>query len=479
MTPLQAPSKKMVETMSNTPHDSEVQPANARDAAVPPAAVSFGQALRFWFKLGLISFGGPAGQIAIMQSELVDRRRWISSRRFLHALNYCMLLPGPEAQQLATYIGWLLHGTWGGIVAGALFVLPSAVLLWLLSWAYMQYGDLSWVQGILYGVKPVVVAIVLTAVGRIGSRAIHSAGQFALAAAAFVVIYFDLAPFPLVVLAAGLIGYFGSRFWPTQFAAAGGHGGGHGDKPGASTVAAVIDDHHELPAHLRSSRSRFLVHLALGLCCWGAPLAALYLNQGTDGTHTRMGIFFTQAALVTFGGAYAVLPYVRDQAVEHFGWLEPGQMIDGLALGESTPGPLIMVVAFVGFVGAWQQSSGSLASATLGLATATYFTFLPSFLFILLGAPLIEATRGQLRLGAALSGITAAVVGVVLSLAVTFGRDVLFPAEPLWSAVGGIDLPALGLVIAAYLALWRWKWDVLRVVLLGALAGLGLHAALG
>lgn len=463
--------------MSSTPHDGEVQPANAGDAAALPAAVSFGQALRFWFKLGLISFGGPAGQIAIMQSELVDRHRWISSRRFLHALNYCMLLPGPEAQQLATYIGWLLHGAWGGIAAGALFVLPSAALLWLLSWAYMQFGDLAWAQGILYGVKPVVVAIVLTAVGRIGSRAIHTAGQFALAAAAFVLIYFDLAPFPLVVLAAGLVGYFGSRFWPTQFAAAAFHGG-HG-KTDAPSVVAVIDDHHELPAQLRSSRSRFLARLALGLCCWGAPLAALYLSQGSCGTHTRMAVFFTQAALVTFGGAYAVLPYVRDQAVEHFGWLEPGQMIDGLALGESTPGPLIMVVAFVGFVGAWQQSSGSLAAATLGLATATYFTFLPSFLFILLGAPLIEATRGQLRLGAALAGITAAVVGVVLSLAVTFGRDVLFPAEPLWSITSRIDLPALGLVIAAYLALWRWKWDVLRVVLLGALAGLALYAALG
>lgn len=441
----------------------------------PPGAVSFRQALRFWFKLGLISFGGPAGQIAIMQSELVDRRRWISSRRFLHALNYCMLLPGPEAQQLATYIGWLLHGTLGGVAAGVLFVLPSAVLLWLLSWAYMQYGDLPIAQGILYGVKPVVVAIVLTAVQRIGSRAIRSAGQLLLAGAALVAIYFDLVPFPAVVLAAGLTGYFGSRWWPTQFAAGGGHSGAQGDKE-PRAPPAVIDDHHELPERLRPRRGRFALHLAVGLGCWAAPLLALNWREGGHGTHVRMAAFFTQAALVTFGGAYAVLPYVRDQAVEHFRWLEPGQMIDGLALGESTPGPLIMVVAFVGFVGGWQQAAGSLGSATLGLVVATYFTFLPSFLFILLGAPWIESTRGQLRLASALSGITAAVVGVVLSLAVTFGRDALFPSSPLWAGPGGIDLATLVLAVAAYAALWRWKWDVLRVVLAGALAGLGLHA---
>lgn len=459
----------------NHPHagSAETVPAPGDNAARP--SVPFRDAVRFWFKLGLISFGGPAGQIAIMQSELVDRRRWISPRRFLHALNYCMLLPGPEAQQLATYIGWLLHGTLGGIVAGALFVLPSAVLLWLLSWTYMSYGDLAFTQGILYGVKPVVVAIVLAAVQRIGSRAIHSTGQLLLAAGAFVGVFFDLVPFPAVVLAAGVIGYFGSRWWPAQFPASGGHGGGHGDKQ-AGHAAAVIDDHHTLPASLQPRRGRFLLHLGVGLLLWAAPLAALHLREGWSGPHTRMAAFFTQAALVTFGGAYAVLPYVRDQAVEHYQWLEPGQMIDGLALGESTPGPLIMVVAFVGFVGGWRTGGGCLGEATLGLATATYFTFLPSFLFILLGAPWIEATRGQLRLGAALAGITSAVVGVVLSLAVTFGRDVLFPAAPLVSGPGGLDLPALALAAAAYLALWRWKWDVLRVVLCGAAVGLALHA---
>lgn len=449
--------------------------AGAAAVAAPPHSVSFGEALRFWFKLGLISFGGPAGQIAIMQTELVDRRRWISSHRFLHALNYCMLLPGPEAQQLATYIGWLLHGTLGGIVAGALFVLPSAVLLWLLSWAYMQYGELSWAQQILYGVKPVVVAIVVAAVQRIGSRAIRTTGQLLLAAAACAGIYFDLVPFPLVVLAAGLVGYFGARWWPTQFASGGGHSG-HGSPVDSSRPAAVIDDHDPLPSHLRQRRGRFLLHLSVGLACWMAPMMALVWREGWQGTHTRMGAFFTQAALVTFGGAYAVLPYVRDQAVEHYGWLEPGQMIDGLALGETTPGPLIMVVAFVGFVGGWQQMDGGLESATVGLTTATYFTFLPSFLFILLGAPWIETTRGQLRLGAALGGITAAVVGVILSLALTFGREALFSGDPLVGGPGDIDLAAWAIAAAAFWVLWRWKWDVLWVVFAGALAGLGLHA---
>ena len=313
-------------------------------------SVSFGQALKFWLKLGFISFGGPAGQIAIMHTELVERRHWISEKRFLHALNYCMLLPGPEAQQLATYIGWLMHRTWGGLVAGLLFVLPSLFILIALSWIYLRFGELPVVAGIFFGLKPAVTALVLHAAHRIGTRALKNGWMWGIAAAAFVAIFAFNAPFPLIVLAAAVVGYVGSRFAPAVFAVGGGHGAA---KQGYGP--AIIDDDTPTPPHARFSRARLAWVLGIGIGLWALAMGALIAWQGMDGTLTQMGLFFSKAAMVTFGGAYAVLPYVYQAAVEHYHWLTGAQMIDGLALGETTPGPLIMVVAFVGFVGGWLQ----------------------------------------------------------------------------------------------------------------------------
>jgi chromate transporter len=422
----------------------------------------------------LISFGGPAGQIAIMHAELVEKRRWISERRFLHALNYCMLLPGPEAQQLATYLGWLMHRTWGGIAAGALFVLPSLALLIALSWAYMALGDQPVVAGLFYGIKPAVTAIVLHAAWRIGSRVLKNARMWAIAAAAFVAIFALQAPFPAIVLAAGLIGYLGSRVAPQHFATGGGHGGG-----GKSYGPALIDDDTPTPAHARYSTARLARVLAIGLALWALPMALLAAWVGVAGTYTQMGWFFTKAALLTFGGAYAVLPYVYQGAVTHFGWLTPTQMIDGLALGETTPGPLIMVVAFVAFVGGWQ--SGELAvlfgpehrlvAATLAAVIVTWFTFLPSFVFILAGGPLVESTHGELRFTGPLAAITAAVVGVIVNLALFFGQHVLWPHG--WS--GPFDAVAAAIALAAALALFRFKRGVIEVIAGSAAVGLAFH----
>jgi chromate transporter len=480
------PSEKMPKT---TPALCSRTDASA-ELPMPPPHISFRTALLYWLKLGFISFGGPAGQIAIMHTELVERRRWISERRFLHALNYCMVLPGPEAQQLATYIGWLLHGTWGGIAAGALFVLPSLFILMALSWIYMAFGDLAVVQGVFYGVKPAVVAVVAFAVIRIGSRAVKNAATLSLAAAAFAALLMGV-PFPLIIVGAGVLGYVGSKIWPDKFVLGGGHKPkSTGDEPHAG---AIIDDHHEMLAHTRPNRVRFAVHLLVGLTLWALPMLALVGWQGWHGTHTQIGWFFTQAALVTFGGAYAVLPFVAQHALDVYHWLKPGQMIDGLALGETTPGPLIMVVAFVGFVGGWHQAEAAGASvvwpsAVFGCVVATYFTFLPSFLFILLGAPFVEQMRGELRLTAALSGITAAVVGVVLHLAVFFGQRVFLPTlqKAEWlatfheSAIAGkiqlvatsIDWLAVIIAAAAFVALWRFKADIVRVVLCCGAVGL-------
>jgi chromate transporter len=436
--------------------------------------ISFGDALRFWLRLGLISFGGPAGQIAIMHAELVEKRRWISERRFLHALNYCMLLPGPEAQQLATYLGWLMHRTWGGIAAGALFVLPSLALLIALSWAYMALGDQPVVAGLFYGIKPAVTAIVLHAAWRIGSRVLKNAWMWAIAAAAFVAIFALQAPFPAIVLAAGLIGYLGSRVAPQHFATGGGHGGGV-----KSYGPALIDDDTPTPAHARYSTARLARVLAIGLALWALPMALLAAWVGVAGTYTQMGWFFTKAALLTFGGAYAVLPYFYQGAVTHFGWLTPTQMIDGLALGETTPGPLIMVVAFVAFVGGWQ--SGELAvlfgpehrlvAATLAAVIVTWFTFLPSFVFILAGGPLVESTHGELRFTGPLAAITAAVVGVIVNLALFFGQHVLWPHG--WS--GPFDAVAAAIALAAALALFRFKRGVIEVIAGSAAVGLAFH----
>jgi chromate transporter len=433
----------------------------------PPASPTFAEALAFWVKLGFISFGGPAGQIAVMHQELVERRRWISERRFLHALNYCMVLPGPEAQQLATYIGWLLHRTWGGLLAGGLFVLPSLFILIALSWVYVTYGNVPAVAGLLYGIKPAVTAIVLFAAYRIGSRALRNAALWAIAAAAFVAIFAFKVPFPYIVLAAGLLGALGGRIAPDLFRTGGAH-----STSGRDYGPACIDDDTPSPSHAQFSVPRAVTVMGVGLLLGVAPLALLASAYGWGATVTQMGWFFTKAALLTFGGAYAVLPYVYQGAVTTYGWLTPTQMIDGLALGETTPGPLIMVVAFVGFVGAWAHEAlgpGRLLLAGItGATIATYFTFLPSFLFILIGGPLVEATHGDLKFTAPLTGITAAVVGVILNLAVFFAYHVLWPS--------GIDgrFDGLSLVIGmlAATALIRFKAGVIPVIAACALTGL-------
>ena len=436
--------------------------------AEPLAPVSLAQAFWFWLKLGFISFGGPAGQIAIMHEELVVNRRWISERRFLHALNFCMVLPGPEAQQLATYIGWLMHRTRGGLVAGGLFVLPSLFILIALSWLYIAFGDVPWVAGLFYGIKPAVTAIVVQATVRIGSRALKNGAMWAVAAAAFVAIFALQVPFPFIVLGAALVGLVGSRLAPAVFI---GGAGGHG-KAGASSLPALIDDHTPTPEHARFKWSRLLRVLAVGAVLWAVPMAALTSLLGWDHTLTQMGWFFTKAALLTFGGAYAVLPYVYQGAVTHYGWLSPTQMIDGLALGETTPGPLIMVVAFVAFVGGYVKAVFGPDALFLAGATAamlvTWFTFLPSFLFILAGGPLVESTHGQLNFTAPLTAITAAVVGVILNLALFFGYHVWWPQ----GFAGDIDWASVVISLGAAVALMRYQRKVIHVIAVCAVVGL-------
>ncbi|NOZ11702.1 MAG: chromate efflux transporter [Gammaproteobacteria bacterium] len=429
--------------------------------------VPFKEAIKFWLKLGFISFGGPAGQISIMHQELVERRRWLSEHRFLHALNYTMVLPGPEAQQLATYIGWLFHGTWGGIVAGTLFVLPSLFILIALGWIYLSLGDVPMVSGVLYGIKPAVTAIVLFAAYRIGSRALTNNLLRVLAAVAFVAIFVLNVPFPYIVLTAAICGFVGGRVAPEQFRLGVGHA-----ESGKSYGPALIDDHTPLPDHARFKLSRAIVYGLVALAIWGVVLLGLTSLYGWQGTFTQMGWFFTKAAMVTFGGAYAVLPYVYQGGVEHYQWLTATQMIDGLALGETTPGPLIMIVAFVGFVGAWTQTvlgpDALLLAGMIGASVATLFTFLPSFLFILIGAPAVEATRHDIKFTAPLTGITAAVVGVVVNLAVFFAYHVLWPA----GLEGTFEWSAAAIGVAAILALFRFHWGVIPVI--GFCAALGL-----
>jgi len=442
----------------------------------PPAAVSLWEAFLYWLKLGFVSFGGPAGQISMMHTELVERRRWISEHRFLHALNYTMVLPGPEAQQLATYIGWLMHGTLGGIMAGVLFVLPSLAILITLTWIYIAYGDVPVVAGVLYGIKPAVTAIVVFAAYRIGTRALRNGVLWAMAAAAFVAIFALHVPFPYIVLAAGVFGYLGGRIAPDKFRAGGGHGAS--DK---SFGPAIIDDHTPAPDWARFTWRSTLVHVAVGLGLWILAEGFLYLTYGWQGPLTQMGWFFTKAALVTFGGAYAVLPYVYQGGVDHYGWLTGTQMIDGLALGETTPGPLIMVVAFVGFVGGWVKEvfgpDNLLLAGIAGATVATVFTFLPSFLFILVGGPAVEATRHDVKFTAPLTGITAAVVGVILNLAVFFAWHVLWPeateAAPL---AGRFEWFSLAITVAAFVALWRFKVGIIPVIGACAVAGLAYSA---
>lgn len=432
-----------------------------------PQQISFWTAFRFWLKLGFISFGGPAGQIAIMHQELVERRRWLSEKRFLHALNYCMLLPGPEAQQLATYIGWLMHRTWGGVVAGVLFILPSLFILIFLSWVYIAYGDVTWVAGLFYGIKPAVTAIVVQAAHRIGARALKNNVLWAIAAASFVAIFALNVPFPYIVLAAGLIGYLGGRFSPEYFKSDGSH-----NKMETHIGPALIDDHTPTPAHALFSWSRLARVAIAGAILWAVPIALLWLAYGWDHTLTQMAWFFTTAALLTFGGAYAVLPYVYQGAVTHYNWLSPTQIIDGLALGETTPGPLIMVVAFVAFLGGYLKAVFGpdmlFVAGAVAATIVTWFTFLPSFIFIFAGAPLIETTHNDLKFTAPLTAITAAVVGVIVNLALFFGYHILWPE----GFTGEFEWVSALIAVAAAIALFRYKVSVMKVI--GACAIVGL-----
>ena len=444
---------------SNTPRRLSVRASSHK--------IPFLKAVLFWLKLGFISFGGPAGQIAIMHQELVEKRRWISESRFLHALNYCMLLPGPEAQQLATYIGWLMHKGWGGIIAGALFVLPSLFILIVLSWVYISYGDVPLVVGVFYGIKPAVTAIILFAAYRIGLRAISNRILFGIAVAAFLAIFWFKLPFPVIVLFAGLIGFFGGRWRPHQFSVKAGHGAVAQPK-----LSAIIDDHSALPKHAQFSVSKLVLACSIGFLLWLIPILLLHFIYGWEHTLTQMAWFFTKAALVTFGGAYAVLPYIYQGAATQYGWATPQQMMDGLALGETTPGPLIMVVAFVGFIGGYVNElfgpDQLLVAGAVAASLVTWFTFVPSFVFIFAGGPFIETTHGNLKFTAPLSAITAAVVGVILNLAVFFAYHMLWP-----DGFGEtIDWLALAISIVAMLNLFYFKLSIISVIIISASLGL-------
>jgi len=423
---------------------------------------SFAQACRFWLKFGFISFGGPTAQIALLHGELVERKKWISESRFLHALNFCMLLPGPEAHQLAIYIGWLLHKIRGGVIAGTLFVLPAAIFLWSLTWAYAVYGKIAWVAAIFFGVKAAVMAIVAEAVIRIGSKALKNEVMWSLAVLAFVAIFFLKVPFPLVVLTAGLIGLVGGKFWKDKFLVFG------QNKSGTKDQEIVLSDEMESPAHTKPSLPRAIKVSAIWLTLWWAPVLLTGLWRGWNDTVFREGLFFSKAAVVTLGGAYAVLQYVAQNAVEHFHWLQPGQMLDGLGLAETKPGPLIMVLQFVGFMGGWNVpgSSAPLLAATLGALISTWTTFTPCFLYVFLGGPYSERLRGNAHLTTALYAITAAVVGVVMNLAVWFGMHILLPKnEPFnWFAA------VVGVLV--FFGMWKWKWGIIPVIIGAGILGL-------
>jgi chromate transporter len=435
--------------------------------AVPPQP-TLAEAFPYWLKLGFISFGGPAGQIAMMHTELVEKRRWISEHRFLHALNYCMLLPGPEAIQLAIYIAWLMHGIGGAIMAGVLFFLPAFVLLSALAAFYLNFGDVPLVAGIFYGIKPAVVAVVLFAAWRIGSKAIKNEVLAAIAAMAFIGIFFFKINFPWIVLAAGIIGAIGGKFAPARFEAGGGHGASN-----KQYGPALIDDHTPPPAHAAFSWGKLIATTVAFVMIWALAMGAC---SGSP-TLWDMGEFFTGAAFLTIGGAYAVLPYVYQGAVEHAGWLTGAQMMDGLALGETTPGPLIMVVTWVGYIGGVTKEvlANPIAAGLAGATAATFFTFLPSFWFIIAGGPLVESTRNELKFTAPLTAITAAVVGVILNLAVFFAWHTFWPkatdADPF--AAPFEWLPVI-VAAAAFLALWKYKQDIMKVIGVCALLGLAL-----
>ncbi|HMQ94986.1 MAG TPA: chromate efflux transporter [Amaricoccus sp.] len=448
-----------------------------QDRAYPTLA----EATRIWARIGLLSFGGPAGQIALMHRILVEEQRWLGEKRFLHALNYCMLLPGPEAMQLAVYIGWLMHRTLGGIIAGVLFVLPGVAAIMALSWVYALYGNVGPVEALFFGLKAAVLAIVIQAVIRIGSRALKNTAMLAIAAASFVAIFGFAVPFPLIILVAGLIGFFGARADLPAFRGGGGHGKvGKVQVDDADTLLG-----EESPDHTQVNRAWAFRISAAFLALWLVPVALLFALLGPANVFSQIAGFFSVMAVVTFGGAYAVLAYVAQEAVQNYGWLAPGEMLDGLGMAETTPGPLIMVTQFVGFMGAFREASGlsPLMAATLGGLLTTWVTFVPCFLWIFLGAPFIERLRDNAVLTAALTAITAAVVGVILNLAVWFGLHVVFDEVrtiasfgldldvPVWSS---LNLSAAALVLAALVAVFRFKLGAVTVLAGCALAGMAL-----
>jgi chromate transporter len=438
-----------------------------------PSHPSLSEAIPYWLKLGFISFGGPAGQIAMMHQELVEKRRWICEHRFLHALNYCMLLPGPEAIQLAIYIAWLMHGIAGAVVAGVLFFLPAFALLSSLAAVYLAWGDVPLVAGIFYGIKPAVVAVVLFAAWRIGSKALKNELLFAIAAFAFISIFFFKIGFPWIVLAAGIAGAMGGKLAPAKFKGGGSHGASN-----KQYGPALIDDDTPPPAHATFSWGKLGLMVFTFMAIWSAAMLAI----GSQPTLTDLGEFFTKAAFLTIGGAYAVLPYVYQGAVENYAWLSGAQMMDGLALGETTPGPLIMVVTWVGYLGgvAKEVAANPIAAGLAGATVATFFTFLPSFLFILAGGPMVESTRGDIKFTAPLTAITAAVVGVIVNLAVFFAWHTFWPKAT--EATPFIEpfewLPVI-VAIAAFIALWKYKADVMKVIVACALVGLAYTLGAG
>jgi chromate transporter len=448
--------------------------------------ISFREAVRVWAEVAALSFGGPAGQIAVMHRILVEQKKWIGEARFLHALNYCMLLPGPEAQQLAIYIGWLLHRTKGGLVAGTLFVFPGLISIMVLSWIYAAYGNVGIVQALFFGLKAAVLAIVLEAVVRIGRRSLKNNVMRMIAVAAFVAIFFYSVPFPIIILGAGVIGFVGSHLGRHEFSVGGGHGSA-GDKGLADADSALGE---ELPAHARPTAAWSLKIGGIFLVLWLAPVAILLLTLGSGNVFSQIAVFFSKMAVVTFGGAYAVLAYVAQEAVETYHWLKPGEMLDGLGMAETTPGPLIMVLQFVGFMGAFRDPNGlsPLVAGTLGGILATWVTFTPCFLWIFVGAPFVEVLRGNKALSAALATITAAVVGVVLNLAVWFALHVLFatlrPTQ--WLGIhldvpvlSSINIPSLALTIGAMVAVFGFKIGMIRVLLACSAIGILYYLVTG
>ncbi len=433
-----------------------------------PNSIPLKEALKFWTKLGFISFGGPAGQIAVLHQELVEKRRWISERRFLHALNYCMLLPGPEAQQLVTYIGWLMHRSWGGILAGTLFVLPSLFILIGLSWVYLTFGQVPWIAAIFFGIKPAVTAIVLHAAVRIGKRTIHNQPLRWIALGSFLAIFVLNLAFPIIVLIAAAIGIWGGKRYPEYFQQSNSQSKDNKQYYGP----AFIDDETPSPEHTQFKVRTAMMHGTAAVSLWVAPMAALILIFGWNTLYPQIAWFFTKAAFLTFGGAYAVLPYVYQGAVDQFHWLSAGQMMDGLALGETTPGPLIMVVAFVGYLAGHIQHligfSNPFWFGVIGACVATWFTFLPSFFFVLVGGPLIESTHGKLSFTAPLTAITAAVVGVIANLGLFFAYHVFFPH----GLGGSISWISVVISLLAGLALFKYQKGILPVLAGSALAGL-------